>query len=142
MPNRTAALSALHALIGQKHLLASLEVFHHELGHAFQIALPGFRATMLAGQEANHLVLVTAREHFQWRNEGDPVTKLLRHGVLVEDGETHDALRQVMSPPLHRAMLGDYVQAMGAAPIRLSMNGATMRVLTSWSRCAGSRCSS
>jgi cytochrome P450 len=113
MPNRTAALSALHALIGQKHLLASLEVFHHELGHAFQIALPGFRATMLAGQEANHLVLVTAREHFQWRNEGDPVTKLLRHGVLVEDGETHDALRQVMSPPLHRAMLGDYVQAMG-----------------------------
>jgi cytochrome P450 len=112
VPNSASALRALGALIWQKHLLASLEVFHRELGNAFQIELPGFRAILLAGQEANHLVLVKARQHFLWRNESDAVTKLLRHGLLVEDGEVHDALRRLMSPPLHREMVATYVPEM------------------------------
>ncbi|HEY3343183.1 MAG TPA: cytochrome P450 [Anaerolineae bacterium] len=102
----------MKALVGQRSPLAALQVFHAELGSAFAIALPGFRATILAGHDANHQLLVKERESFRWRNEDDPVTRLLRHGVLVEDGEAHAALRRVMSPALHRAMLGNYVEAM------------------------------
>src|SRR4051794_13181071 len=106
-PQNEAALSALRVLISQKHLLAPLTVFHDALGDAFQIKLPGFKAVMLAGAEANHFLLVEARDRFRWRNESDPVTLLLRHGVLVEDGESHDTIRREMSPALHRNMLGN-----------------------------------
>jgi cytochrome P450 len=104
--------------------LAPLEVFHDELGDAFRITLLGFNSIVLAGQEANHLVLATARDQLRWRNESDPVTELLRHGVLVEDGEAHDTLRRKMSPSLHRAMLRNYVEAMWHA---------TDRVIDEWS---------
>ncbi|MCC7209359.1 MAG: cytochrome P450 [Anaerolineae bacterium] len=87
-------------------------MFHQDLGDAFQLVLPGFSAVMLAGPTANRFVLVEARDRFRWRMEGDPVAALLRHGVLVEDGDAHDELRRVMSPPLHKAMIGKYVDAM------------------------------
>jgi cytochrome P450 len=105
----------LKALVGQRSLLAALQVFHEELGNTFEITLPGFRATMLAGHEANHLLLVKEKDRFRWRNADDPVTRLLRHGVLVEDGETHTQLRGSMAPALHRAKLGNYVEAMWRA---------------------------
>src|SRR5690348_6020352 len=100
-PHNPAALKALSALIHQKNLLAPLGVFHDELGNAFRLELPGFKAIMLSGAEANHFVLVEARDRFRWRNDGDPVTQLLRHGILVEDGDSHDTLRREMAPPLH-----------------------------------------
>lgn len=111
-PRSATAWRALKALVGQRSLLAALQVFHEELGNAFEIVLPGFRATMLAGREANHLLLVKEKDRFRWRNADDPVTRLLRHGVLVEDGEVHTLLRGSMSPALHRARLENYVEAM------------------------------
>lgn len=111
-PHPFAALKALIALIHHKQLMAPLEVFQDELGNAFQLELPDFKAIMLAGPDANHFVLVEARDRFRWCNAGDPVAHLLRHGILVEDGESHDTLRREMAPSLHRSMIRNYVEAM------------------------------
>ena len=64
---------------------------------------------MLVGAEANHFVLVKERQNLRWRVDADPITRLLRHGVLVEDGEVHDGLRRQINPALHRRMLESYV---------------------------------
>lgn len=111
-PQGPAAAGALKALLSQRHIFAALEVLHRELGDVFQLPLPGFSAVMLVGPQANHFVLVDAKDDLRWRAEHDPVTHLLRHGVLVEDGDAHDALRQQMNPSLHRSMLQTYIEAM------------------------------
>ena len=83
-PHPRSALKALIALIRHKQLLAPLEVFHAELGNAFRLELPGFKAIMLSSAGANHFVLVEARDRLRWRNAGDPVTHLLKHGILAK----------------------------------------------------------
>ncbi len=111
-PDGQLSLRAFRALLRQRSLLAALEAFHAELGDIFQIPLPGFNPVMLVGAEANHFLLVEERHNLRWRSEYDPITRLLRHGVLVEDGETHDSLRRQINPALHRRMLESYVEAM------------------------------
>lgn len=108
-PDSQTALQALRAMIKARCPLAALEVFHASLGDVFQASLPGFSPVFLVGPEAARFVLVQARGDMRWRTEPDPVTHLLRHGVLVEDGEAHDQLRRALSPALHRRMLADYV---------------------------------
>jgi cytochrome P450 len=102
----------LRALVNERQVLSALESIHDDLGDVFQLPLPGFNAVMLVGPEANRLLLVEERESFLWRAEQDPVTRLLRHGVLVEDGEMHDTLRHELNPALHRKMIEGYVEAM------------------------------
>ncbi len=111
-PEGPVSLAALRALLRQRSTLAALEVFHAELGDIFQIPLPGFNPIMLVGPEASRFVLVEQRSDLRWRAEQDAVTRLLRHGVLVEDGEAHDSLRGQMNPALHRRALAGYVEAM------------------------------
>ena len=111
-PNQSTSLRGLRALLRQRSLLAALEVFHAELGDIFQLPLPGFNPIMLVGAKANHFLLVEERPNLRWRVEDDPITHLLRHGVLVEDGESHDALRRQINPALHRRMLEGYVESM------------------------------
>jgi cytochrome P450 len=96
--------------MNERHPLAAMQVFHRELGDVFRIQLPGFTPVVLAGPEAARFVLVQGRHDFRWRNESDPVTHLLRHGVLVEDGDSHDNLRRLMAPSLHRRMLDGYTK--------------------------------
>jgi cytochrome P450 len=81
------------------------------VGRFFQIPIPGFRPFVVFGPEANRKVLVTEREKLLWRNT-DPVTDLLRRGVLVTDGEEHDHYRELMEPPLHPARLPGYTKMM------------------------------
>ena len=111
-PRARSSWRALRALILEGYVLAALETLHDELGDVFQIPLPGFRVTMLVGPEANRFLLMTDRSRFLWRAENDPVTRLLRHGVLVEDGEFHDNLRSSITPSLHRTALEGYVETM------------------------------
>src|SRR5689334_17490493 len=92
-PAGSAAWQALQQLLRKRNVLAALEAIHRELGDIFRLPLPGFDAVMVVGPEANRLVLVDGRENLDWRAERDPVTRLLRHGVLVEDGAEHDRLR-------------------------------------------------
>ncbi len=52
------------------------------------------------------------RRDLHWRNDADPVTGLLRHGLLVEDGEGHDQLRKQIMPALHRKQVESYIEKM------------------------------
>jgi cytochrome P450 len=111
-PTPEAGRAALKALLADRSLLPALKALHSELGDTFNLAFPGFRAVVLAGPEASRFVLVEARKSLIWRNPADPVTKLLRHGLLVEDGESHDELRRKISPTLHKRMLPVYLGKM------------------------------
>lgn len=112
VPDAATSWQALRAMLSERHPLAAMQVFHRELGDVFQITLPGFSPIVMVGPQAARFVLVESRDDLRWRNEGDPVTDLLRRGVLVEDGESHDYLRRLMNPVLHRRMLDDYVSVM------------------------------
>jgi len=82
------------------------------MGDVFRIPLPGFNPLFLVGPEANRFVTVTGRDDLRWRPEGDPVTRLLRDGLLVTDGDFHDELRRKMAPALHKQMLSEYLEIM------------------------------
>ncbi len=111
-PSGQTSLRALRALVREHSVLAALEVFADELGSIFRFTMPGFNPVMLVGPEAARFVLVSDRQNLRWRNDSDPVTLLLRHGVLVEDGEPHDSLRRAMTPALHKQMLTHYAADM------------------------------
>jgi cytochrome P450 len=112
VPDSRAGRKALDALLRGGNILAALEALHAEMGDVFRIPLPGFNPLFLVGPEANHFVTVSGREDLRWRPEGDPVTRLLRDGLLVTDGDFHDELRRKMAPALHKQMLSEYVELM------------------------------
>lgn len=105
-------LEVLREMLRGRSVLFGLSAMHRHLGSPFQITLPFFRPVVLAGPESNRYVLVSHREQFLWRPENDPVTALLRHGVLVEDGESHDYLRGIMDPSLHRGQVNTQIGGM------------------------------
>jgi cytochrome P450 len=107
-----AGLQILRTLIGKRSPLAALEVMHAQLGNVFQIPLKGFQSTVLVGPTSNRSVLITDRDKLLWRNERDPVTKLLRRGILVQDGKSHDDLRALMAPFLRRGRVASHVEEM------------------------------
>lgn len=97
---------------------------HAELGNTFQIPLPGFRPVVLVGPEWARFVYVSGSEKFRWRVARDPVVRLLRQGLLVQDGDAHDASRRQIDPSLHRQLLEEYAKA---------FVHATDQVLDGWS---------
>ncbi len=112
VPTLAAGWRAFQALRRHRHILGALAALHEELGDVFRLPLPGFDGVFLVGPEANRFVLTEERANFRWRAEADPVTHLLRHGLLVEDGPAHDAARSLMAPALHKTMLASYVSQM------------------------------
>jgi cytochrome P450 len=70
-------------------------------------------------------MLVTAADRLRWRVAGDPVGSLLRDGLLMLDGEQHDAMRQLMNPSLHRTMVEGYVDSMWRQTDRVSRRWAS-----------------
>lgn len=104
-------LTILKGLLKDRSLLTALSLMRQHVGPIFQITLPRFKPAVAVGPESNREVLVTKRREFSWRNESDPVVKLLRHGVLVVDGEEHDRLRAIMDPPLHRRNVIPHIPA-------------------------------
>jgi len=111
-PDSALSLKALRAMIQQQSPLAALEVFHAELGPVLRASLPSFRPVMMAGAEAAHWILVEARQDLLWKSAKDPIARLLRDGLLVADGETHDSMRRAMNPAMHRRALTGYVDSM------------------------------
>lgn len=111
-PGSAAAWRVVKAWRRQGNILAALAALHDELGDVFALPLPGFNSVFLVGPEANKLILAESRSSFNWRAEHDPVTLLLRHGILVEDGAFHDEVRHIMDPALHRSLFEGYLQAM------------------------------
>ncbi len=111
-PSSEAGWEALKALVGERSLLAALEAMHTHVGDAFRITLPAFQPAVFVGPDSSRPILVGQRDSFKWRNETDPVTDLLQHGLLVEDGESHQCLRDIMNPPLHRRQVQLHVDGM------------------------------
>jgi len=116
-------LRVLRGMVRERSLLAALEMMRAEVGPAFQITLPGFQPAVLVGPDSNRQILVSQRGDFHWRSPADPVTKLLRHGLLVEDGEQHACLRVQMEPVLQKPQVIQHIPMMQAL---------TGRVLAGW----------
>ena len=111
--------SALRAYFKEGSPLGPLKVMAKHIGRFFQIPLPMFHPYVVFGPEANRKVLVTERQKVLWRN-ADPVTDLLRRGVLVVDGEEHEHYRKLMEPSLQPGKLPDYAEMMIAQADRVT----------------------
>jgi len=106
-----SGLKVLRGLARDRSLLTALSLMRTYVGPVFQITMPRFRPAVFVGPDANRQILVTARDQFSWRNESDPVVRLLRRGMLVVDGEEHDHYRDVMDPPLQRRNVLPHIPA-------------------------------
>lgn len=141
LPEADAAtgLKVLAGLAQTRSLLTALEIMREEVGPVFRITLPGFQPAVFVGPESNRQILVSQRQQFQWRSPSDPVTRLLRHGLLVEDGEAHSRLRACMEPAMQKPAAGHKVAAMQAATDRVLArwaNGSTQEMLGEMRRVA------
>jgi len=124
--------AALRSFIKEGSPLGPLKVMAKHLGYFFQIPLPMFKPYVVFGPEANRKVLVTERDKVLWRNT-DPVTDLLRQGVLIVDGEEHDHYRKLMEPPLHPSHLPKYTSQFISHTDKVSsqwQDGETVDMLT------------
>jgi cytochrome P450 len=104
-------LEILKGLARERSLLTALILMHRYVGRAFRVTLPRFQPAFFIGPEPNRQILVSDRLRFLWRPEGDPVTRLLRRGVLVVDGDEHDRLRALMEPALQRPRVLEHIPA-------------------------------
>ena len=127
MAGPETGLTVLKGLARERSLLTALEIMRDEVGPAFQITLPGFQPAVLVGPESNRQIMVSRRDHFCWRGPSDPVTRLLRHGVLVEDGAQHDYLRAQMEPVLQRTQVVGPSRPCKLTPTASWMVGVTER---------------
>ena len=112
--DQETGLVVLKSLARERSLLAALSIMHERVGDIFELSLPGFAPVVVVGPEMNRTLLVSDRDRYKFRTESDAVTKLLRHGLLVEDGEEHTKLRTCMSPSLHKREAIDQVPEMVA----------------------------
>jgi cytochrome P450 len=123
--------AAMRALLKEGSPLGPLKVMAQYVGRFFQIPLPGFKPYVVFGPASNRKVLVTEQDKLLWRNH-DPVTDLLRQGVLVTDGEEHDRYRKLMEPSLHPSQFDGYTQMMLAQVKRVTatlQDGQTVDML-------------
>lgn len=121
-PTQQSGLSALNAMRRSRTILSALTVFNEELGDIFQISLGAFKPVFMVGPDAARFVLVSARDQLLWRPEHDPVTKLLRNGLLVTDHDEHDRLRRIMNPSFRRTMIDGYVESMWRSADRIMLD--------------------
>jgi cytochrome P450 len=112
-------IAALRAYFKEGSPIGPLKVMAMRIGRFFRIPLPRFHPYVVFGPEANRKVLVTERQKVLWRNP-DPVTDVLRRGVLVVDGEEHDYYRELMEPALHPGKLPQYAEMMIAQVDRVT----------------------
>lgn len=100
------------SFIRERSLLAAMQILYLRMKGVFQIPMPAFKPYVVGGPLANRKVLVTERNKLVWRSPDDPVTTLLRRGVLVVDGEEHDKYRDIMGPGLGPGQLHHYIPQM------------------------------
>jgi cytochrome P450 len=117
--NAQTGRQALLALFRENSLLGPLRTMFRHFGYFFQIPLPGFSPYVVSGPEANRAVLVTGRDRLRWHNL-DPVTDLLRHSLLVVDGEEHAELRSLMEKPLSPGQMPDFAEMISRQTDRVS----------------------
>lgn len=87
---------------GARALPQALEVLRAELGDVFVIKLGKFERVVIAHPEGLREALVEKREAFAWRVGDEPIVRLLRRGLLVQDGREHLELRKILEPSNRR----------------------------------------
>jgi cytochrome P450 len=112
--------ASLRLLLRDRSVLPLLATMRTAMGDLFQIRLPAFRPWVVAGPELARSLLVSERHHFRWRKPQDAVTRLLRHGLLVEDGAAHRCWRDLMEPALQRPQAAHHSGAMWRHTVRLT----------------------
>jgi cytochrome P450 len=132
--NFDTSFQALKALLRDRSLLGPLEVLYARTGRPFRIPLPSFQPLVIGGPEANRRLLVSEQHKVRWRN-ADPVTDLLRRGVLVTDGEEHDRYRGLMESSLHLGALRSYVQMMVRQTDRVTVTWQDGQVVNMLDEC-------
>jgi cytochrome P450 len=115
-----SGLKILKEFMRDRSLLTALAQMHRHVGDAFQIPLPRFQPAVFVGPQANRQIMVTDRQKFAWRNPNDPVTHLLRNGILVLDGDEHDELRALMNPMLQRSNVERHIETMWQSTNQIS----------------------
>lgn len=105
-------LKLLRGMARERSLLSAMSLMHQHMGDLFQITLPRFQPVVAASPALNREIMVASRDKFNWRNESDPVSHLLRRGLLVQDGESHASLRELMEPLLQRKQVTAHIGAM------------------------------
>lgn len=101
----------LSTMLAERSPLGAMRILYKHIGRIFQIPLPAFRPYVVGGPQALRKILVTERDSLKWRNT-DPVTDLLRQGVLVTDGAEHAHYRGLMEPAMHPGTLNQQTPAM------------------------------
>lgn len=137
-PSGAVALRAAQAF-RRGGVLAALETLHETLGDVFELPLPGFHGVALVGPSAARFVLSESRDDLRWRAEQDPVTRLLRRGMLVTDGVEHDELRHIMTPALHKRLFENYARVIVQSADRVTVrwrNGERIPLLDEMRRIA------
>lgn len=99
----------LRSMLRERSPLAAMRHLFARMPGGFQIPLPGFKPYVVGGPQSNRQVLVTDKNKLLWRSPADPVTTLLRRGVLVVDGVEHESYRSIMEPLLSPGYLPHYV---------------------------------
>lgn len=118
-PGAEVGREVVRAFLKDGSPLGPMRVMFARVGRFFQIPLSFFHPFVVAGPQAARSVLVTQREKLRWRNP-DPVTDYLRQGVLVTDGDEHDAYRKLMEPALAPGTLPGYAEMMRTQTLRVA----------------------
>ncbi|MCX7606213.1 MAG: cytochrome P450, partial [Bacteroidia bacterium] len=105
---------------GSRGLAGALEQLRMRLGDIFSVKIGKFELVVVAHPQGLREALVEKREAFAWRVEGEPIVKLLRRGVLVQDGEAHRFTRGVMELSNRRAHLFPRLESLYAEVDRVT----------------------
>lgn len=104
--------------------LSVLMPLYKEYGPVFSIRVLHAIEIFMIGPAANHLITVSRRDNFLWR-EGSmgELIPLLGDGLLTTDGEYHDRAREILMPAFHGERIS---AALGA------IEAETARAISGW----------
>ena len=78
-------------------------------GPVFSVRVLHANNIFVLGPEANHFVLVSGAQHFNWRDGGfGDLIPLLGDGLLTIDGDFHKRSRRAMLPAFHHERIAGY----------------------------------
>ncbi len=84
-------------------------------GPVFSLRILTSKNLFMLGPEANHFILVSNMQDFQWREGGfGQLIPLLGDGMLTIDGEFHRRSRRIMLPSFHRESIERMTATMAA----------------------------
>jgi cytochrome P450 len=88
---------------------------YERYGPVFSLRILSSKQLFMIGPEANHHILVSHMQDFQWREGGfGQLIPLLGDGMLTIDGDFHKRSRRIMLPSFHRESIAAMTQTMEA----------------------------